>query len=246
MQNDTQNTKRTTPFQWLLFNLVMISLFTLFLWLGNWQLDREQQKLDLLAAIQQAPSIPLVLIDNNSPRFANVSGSGTYDEQHSFMLDNQVENGIVGVHLYTPLQTVKGEWLLVNRGWLPMQLDRRKLPEFSTPTGKVEINGRLNTPPQTGVRIGQNSSSSGVLKNTWPHLQTYLDLDYASAQLGYSLLPMVIQLSPRSASGYGARTPHLLNFGPEKHRGYAITWFTFALVAVILYFIILRIGRRDK
>jgi surfeit locus 1 family protein len=184
------------------------------------------------------------MVDRDSPRFAKISGRGQYDSKHSFLLDNQVENGVVGVHLYTPLQLPNGERLLVNRGWLPMALDRQSLPIFTTDTSAVDVNGILNLPPKTGIRLG--SEDAPGTDKPWPRLITYLELESASQQLGYPLLPTIIQMDAQSASGYGERQLRPLNFGPEKHRGYALTWFAFAIVAVILFIIIIRLGLKKN
>ncbi len=230
--------------QWLLFTVLMTSLLLVFLWLAFWQLDRAEEKQAILTAIDQAPTLPLSLIDQNSPRFSKVSGQGYYDTEQSFLLDNQVESNVVGVHLYTPLRLTSGKWLLVNRGWLPMALDRKSLPQFTTSPDIVEVRGILNAPPQTGVRLGQGQAEPAATK--WPRLITYLDLEPVQQQLMYPLMPQILQLDKQSASGYGARQLRPLNFGPDKHRGYALTWFTFALVAVILFIIIVRLGLKNE
>ncbi|MCF6225317.1 MAG: SURF1 family protein [Xanthomonadales bacterium] len=240
MNIDNSQNKPITGLHWLLFTLLMSALLAAFLWLAFWQLERADEKQAILTAIDQAQFLPLSMVDRNSPRFAKVSGRGQYDIQHSFLLDNQVESGVVGVHLITPLKLPGGDWLLVNRGWLKMPLDRSELPAFRTTATPVEISGSLNLPPKTGIRMGGDTAIDVSLP--WPRLITYLELDPAAAQLGYPLLPQIIQLDAKSASGYGERLRRPLNFGPEKHRGYAITWFAFALVTVILFIIIIRPG----
>ncbi len=230
--------------QRLAFTLLMAVLLAIFLRLAFWQLERAEFKQAILDAMANATTIPLSQVNAASPRFTLVSGSGHYDSQRSFLLDNQVEGGIVGVHLYTPFQLASGQWLLVNRGWLPMALDRKSLPNFTTPTALVEISGRLNLPPGTGVQLGEGEV--GTDAGNWPKLITYLKTKELEAQLGTTLLPLLIQLDENSASGYGERRPRPLNFGPTRHKGYAITWFTFAIVAVILYLIIIRMGKRPE
>lgn len=237
---DSSQNKPITRLHWLLFTLLMLALFSAFLWLAFWQLERAEEKESILTAIDHAQLLPLSMVDHNSQRFSKVSGRGQYDTQHSFLLDNQVENGVVGVHLITPMQLPNNNWLLVNRGWLPMSLDRSQLPSFTTVASTVEISGALNLPPKTGVRLGGDHASNP--SQAWPRLITYLELEPVAEQLGYPLLPQIIQLDAQSASGYGERQRRPLNFGPKKHRGYAITWFAFALVTVILFIIIIRPG----
>lgn len=230
--------------QRLAFTLLMALLLAIFLWLAFWQLERAEFKQSILDAMAKATTLPLSQVIADSPRFTLVSGSGHYDSKRSFLLDNQVEAGVVGVHLYTPFQLPSGQWLMVNRGWLPMALDRKSLPNFTTPTALVEISGRLNLPPETGVQLGEGEKATAA--NEWPKLVTYLKLNQLEAQLGTTLLPLLVQLDENSTSGYGERRLRPLNFGPEKHKGYAITWFSFAIVAIILYLIIIRMGRKPE
>ncbi len=239
-----QKTAPVSLLQRLSFTLIMALLLTAFLWLASWQLNRAEFKQAILDSIASAPEIPLSQITAASPQFAITSGSGHYDAKRSFLLDNQVEGGIVGVHLYTPLQLPSGQWIMVNRGWLPMALDRQSLPAFTTPGGSVNISGRLKFPPRTGVRL--NGSSDLVTTESWPQLVTYMELSELEDQLGRTLLPQLIELDENSTSGYGERQPRPLNFGPEKHKGYAITWFTFAIVTMVLYLIIIPMGRKPE
>jgi len=244
MNNKQLNSRPVTLLQRLAFTLVMALLLATFLWLAFWQLDRAEFKQSLLDAADTAPTLTVAQIQADSPRFARIHGAGHYDNARSFLLDNQVEGGIVGVHLYTPFQLPGGQWIMVNRGWLAMALDRKSLPVFTTPTGLTNISGRLNLPPGTGVRLG--GSEKPAKSALWPKLVTYLELDQLEAELGISLLPLVIQLDKNSTSGYGARQLRPLNFGPEKHKGYAITWFSFAIVAIILYLVIIPMGRKPE
>ena len=98
--------------------LFMIAVITLGIFLGFWQLDRAQQKVDLLQKQK-----------NN----AELNISGEYVHAPILLLDNQVVNGKVG---YEVIQLFKTETtqqiVLVNRGWVPAKKERHLLPDIPT------------------------------------------------------------------------------------------------------------------
>ena len=58
------------------------------------------------------------------------------------------------------------------------------------------------------------------------------------AALGQSLQPRVIQLDADHAAGFAGRDWSPVNFGPLRHRAYAIQWFALALTVFIVGIII--------
>ena len=54
--------------------------------------------------------------------------------------------------------------------------------------------------------------------------------------MGYPLQPAVVLLEPEAAEGYWRDwQPRFGGFGPERHQGYAVQWFSLAMALVILY-----------
>lgn len=222
----------------LLPSLATLLLLALLLWLGFWQLDRAQQKqaLQTAFATQLAqPYVPLNTVAAADPtsRYRRVEVSGHFDDQHQILLDNQINNGQVGYHVYLPLlPTNSGPAVLVNYGWVAMDAARRPLLDQAIPQESVTIRGRLAQPANPGLLLA-NPIAAEV---QWPLAVQHVDYAELAKVLGYPLLPAVVLLDPQSVFGYRrAWQPDFGGFGPERHHGYAVQWFTLAAVLLVLY-----------
>ncbi len=116
--------------------LVVLALLPVLVTLGFWQLGRGEQKRELLASYAERRVAEPLTLDElqaaNDPAFRRVQLHGRFDAAHSLLLDNRMHEGKVGVELLQPfLDQASGQWLLLNRGWLPWP-DRRTPPAFNT------------------------------------------------------------------------------------------------------------------
>ena len=230
---------------WLLPALLLAGFFV---WLGLWQLDRAAQKRAILQQIDSAGALALDAVSADSANYSTVQGRGSY-MPYALLLDNQVLAGRQGVHVLSPLLLEDNRLLLVNRGWLPMAVDRRELPAVKTPQQPVTISGRLAPLPDVGLRLG---AQPPLDLQQWPQLITYVDaqllqrgfrklVDNASLEL----LPQVLKLDAEVEHGFAGRDWQLINFGPKKHLAYALQWFTLA-ATVLVTFVILSLRRARR
>lgn len=222
--------------------------------LGAWQWGRGEWKaryLEAYAAALAADPVPFAeaLAGLDPVRGAEVpvrvAGSGTYDPARSVLLDNQRRGAEVGVLLFTLFEPADGSpALLVNRGWLPLDADRRIVPRIGTPAAEVAASGLLRRPPSSGIRLGHAPS---LAADAGPPLLTWLDLDELAAAWDQPLPPLVLQLDPASPAGFRRDADPLPNtLPPEQHRGYAVQWWALATaVAVIWLVLVWRARRRD-
>ncbi len=215
-------------------SLLLIPLALVFVRLAIWQFDREQQKANLIQQFQNADGIRWPAVGPDSDRFSRVNGRGRFDAAHSVLLDNQPFAGRNGVHVYTPFRFEDGRYALVNRGWLPLPADRR-LPAFDTPINEITITGILNRPPEVGLRLGNARPLNSA---QWPNLVTYLELPLISDALGYSVSAWVVQLTGEHPAGFDGQQWSPVNFGPDKHRAYAIQWLALASTVAVVYVLI--------
>jgi surfeit locus 1 family protein len=230
----------------LILTLIAAALFILFVWLGNWQLNRANEKRLILRnydhRIQEPPSeLPLPLSDATAWRYRRVRITGRFDEEKQFLLDNQVNRGQAGFNVLTPLKLLhKEQAVLIDRGWIPLNADRRQLPDVSVATDVVSLEGVVYVPYGRGVRLGGLDEAS----NQWPRLIEYLDFEAMSNRLGYPLAPLTIRLDPKSPHGY-RRTWKAVPITPQTHTAYALQWFTFAAVMMVIY-LALSLKRRES
>jgi cytochrome oxidase assembly protein ShyY1 len=221
--------------------LVVLALLPVLLGLGFWQLSRAEEKRDLLAAADaRRIAIPVdveSLGASPDPAYLRVRLQGHFDAEYSLLLDSRIRDGKAGVELLQPFQSSSGQWLLVNRGWLPWP-DRRVAPVFSTPEGAQDLRAWAYVPPGAAFEL-KHLETSG-----WPKLVNQVDAAALWQHLGRNGLPLELRLEEGPA-GYRTDWP-IVAMGPEKHIGYAVQWFALAaaLLGLFIYFG-LRKGREN-
>lgn len=210
-------------------HLAALVVIALCVKLALWQIERATERESLLADWQDAPAIAL---GESDERYARINARGRFDPQRHVLLDNQLRNMHPGVHVFTPFRPDDSDrvWM-VNRGWQPMP-ERRALPEFTTPSGDIEIRGRLSDPPRVGLEIGRAAELDA---DHWPNLMTYFDLEHIRDALGDEVQGAVILLDPEHPAHLSGDEWQPVTFGPERHRAYAFQWLTMGAVVFIIW-----------
>lgn len=194
--------------------------------LGMWQLRRAGFKTELQrreAAVQaMQPQVASGIAELVPDR--RVALRGTWVPEHGVLIDNRSHRRQAGYHLLMPLRLNNGQLVIVNRGWLAARLDR-KLPMLSAPGGVVSLNGRTQDPDfSRGYTLGEVEPGAPL----WPRndMTAWRTRLGAAASLGHVL---VLQ---ESASDDGlVREWATADFGADKHRAYALQWFSLAAMA---------------
>jgi surfeit locus 1 family protein len=60
-------------------------------------------------------------------------------------------------------------------------------------------------------------------------------MDQLEKRLGYPLLPVLLLLDREDAHGFVREWKPVYDVPPDKHRAYAMQWFTLALVLLLIY-----------
>ena len=218
----------------LLPALLMILLTAVFLSAGVWQTRRAHYK-DMLqaeidAAAAEAPMhAGAEMLDAAHANLHRLEASGSWVADKTILLDNKVRDGVVGYEVVTPLRLAEGNlFLLVNRGWIRAPQLRSELPTVVTPAGSVAVEGVARVPSSRFIELGKEVVSGPVWQNltieryaAWSSLPLQPVVLYQAGDQADGLLP--VEVAPE-ASGIGA----------DRHRGYALTWFSLAGVTVVL------------
>lgn len=212
-----------------------------FVRLGVWQLDRANEKEDLLRRYATAAAAGVETFGDipASPpvdRYPRLELHGRYVAGHAYLLDDQSHGGQVGVQVYVPFAPRKSDRLvLVGLGFLPKEAGANPhLPPL--PTGDTVLRGLYVPPPGVGVRLGGDRlpEQRGAEKT-----MVYVDLKEIGIDLGRLLYPRVLLLDADPGALYARDwTPAVMP--PARHRAYAFQWFTFALAAVVIFLVLHR------
>lgn len=200
--------------------------------LGFWQLDRAEQKRGLMAAHQQqeiAAPISLNQLEGSvDPAYVRVKLSGSFDTQHSLLLDNRMRGGKAGVEVLQPFyDQVSGLWVLLNRGWLPWP-DRRVPPQFTTPDTPLQLIASVYVSLGDGLQLQDVAETAG-----WPKLVTKVDAKALWKKLGRGGMDNQVRLQAGPAA-FDTEWP-VVAMSPDKHVGYAVQWFAMALTLLGLF-----------
>jgi surfeit locus 1 family protein len=206
--------------------------------LGLWQLDRLHGRRDfnaMFAARSTEPIAPITDIAPDELPFRLVTAAGTYDPTHEWILSGRTLNDVPGNHVLTPLVLDDGSAVIVDRGWVP--LDVTEVPvtgAAAAPGARVTVTGLAQRPDETPATAVTPA----------PSIATRIDL--ARAGLPYRLLPVYVLLQSQAPSQEQPlpATPPVLDDGP--HLSYAIQWFSFATIAVVGCVVLLVRDRRRE
>ena len=216
----------------------------LFIALGMWQLDRAGQKRTTLEEFNSRGSAEQVDLnqsvagENSALPGYRAIATGRYIGPN-ILLDNQLHQGRAGYLVYTVFELDgRSQKLLVNRGWIPAETDRRRTPELNTPLTSRRLVGRLSEPPATGWRL----DGSDLIEHMAATLWRVQGIDFAAltASLDEDLLSITLLLEDDAPAGF-VRDWTLPVNDEARHLGYAFQWFAMAAaIAAITAVLMLR------
>ncbi len=207
--------------------------------LGFWQLSRASGKRAIHVAQRALLALPPIELAEALPAAAPEVGRrarvrGMWERDRHVLLSGRSYIGAAGVSLVTPVRLASGEYLLVERGWLPAADSRSAHPE-RLPDSVADVLGVV-------LPLG-----SAALANEWVALPAEragvelwsartLDSARAIARLPSPLALWSVRALPASgdspsASDEPSPKPEPYDVpGESVHVSYAIQWFGFAAV----------------
>jgi surfeit locus 1 family protein len=218
--------------------------------LGIWQIARLHQKQQYNAAVRAglsaAPAPVGALLsggaDADAVRYRRAEATGTYDIAHEFVLYGRTQRSEPGNHLLTPLRVADGSAILVDRGWVPLDVDDPGEAAAAPPRGDVRVEG---------VLFSSEGDPPGIPGQTEVEEPTLSKVDLAriQSQLPYPIAPDYLLLqrqSPTQPDGFPEPAP-LPELSEGPHLGYAVQWFMFAAIALAGFVVLaLREGRDPR
>jgi len=208
-------------------------MIALTLALGRWQVGRGEEKAARQALYDaRIRESPVLLGGSSGPAeallFRRVRARGTWIGEGQIFIDNQVEQGRAGFHVITPLRLAgSAVAVLVNRGWIARGPSYPQPPAVAVPAGEVEVQGLAALPPKRVLEL----SDETITGNAWQNLS----IPRYEQRMRMTLVPVVV-LAEQPAAGL-APVRARPGFGVEKHREYALTWFSLAALAAVLWIV---------
>jgi surfeit locus 1 family protein len=214
---------------------ITLALLTLFIVLGRWQWHRGEAKQAVWAEYERdAASAPLgSRAVDRVDRFAHIELSGAFEPDHQFLLDNRSHAGQPGYEVLTPFLMSDGRRVLVNRGWVAFTGYRDRLPDVAmSGVTPASLSGRIDELPSGGLASGHAAPDNSA---PWPRLTSFPTHEELQASLGKKIEPRILLMDPQVPNGY-VRDWSPPGMPPSRHFSYAIQWWGFAAVLLVLYF----------
>ncbi|WP_417445770.1 SURF1 family protein [Kangiella sp.] len=239
----------------LIPTIAFLLLLPVLLRLGVWQLDRAEEKRQLIANLEaksseQSISLEQALqLDNPDQTKVTVAGQPVSDVY--LVVDNQKHEGRLGYEVYALWQTESGssgklpKYILVSRGWLPRRDFYEKVPDIHKFTDN-QLSGQLYFSKGSNQVVAQNAQWQ-KFDDAWLIGQFDLEtLAEKAGEIGYYTAPFVVRQQADPGSPF-VRQWELVASPPEKHIAYAVQWFGMALVLIILFIVLnLKRERQDE
>jgi len=225
------NTLRFRPTLWP--TLISVPAILVMIGLCVWQVQRLHWKEGLIAEREarvaaEPATLPPVGVDPTSMEYRRVRLEGTFLHDKELFLGARSMNGNVGYQVLTPFALAGGGWVLIDRGWVPVE---RKAPERRAEgqlAGDQTLDGVVRLPH--GKAWMQPDNEPG--RNMW----FFVDLPAMAAASGVDLrTDLYVDAGPAEIPGkypVGGQTRIEL---PNDHLQYAITWGLLAAALAVIY-----------
>ena len=245
--------------RWILSHLFVLVVVVVMINLGFWQLSRLDERKAANSIVTNAMKQPAEPLSTVLPAgtastteqvkvvdYQPVYVTGTYRSDEQVLVNNRTNNGAPGYWVVTPLVLSDGTAVAINRGWIPFSYTADgSWEEFAPPKGTVTVQGLLRQSQvreTNGLVSSPKDSEVGTLRAL-----ARLDVGRLAQQIDERLIPGYISLRVQDPAQGELPVPvPLPELSQGPHLGYALQWFAFALLTIIVYPLLLRRYARRK
>tara|TARA_R110002111_G_scaffold19473_8_gene47317 strand:+ start:976 stop:1671 length:696 start_codon:yes stop_codon:yes gene_type:complete len=211
------------------WRLKLFSAFFLFFFLAlsAWQVERGMEKADLLTMAEAQSNLPgqWVTTDLEVSNGEPVRIEGSFNPNAVLLLDNRVIAGRVGYEVLQVFEGENGVKVLVNRGFVAGARTRVELPDVPMAnTARQLIRGHA-------YRTELSVPEENVLGDQSPWVVQVVKPEEMEKLVGQALVDFTVRLEEFHPDALPRYWP-VTTMPPERHYGYAFTWFLMALAVV--------------
>ena len=239
MKTETKPRRRGT------FLLIMLSIpvLAILLTLGTWQVQRLHWKEGLIRLVNERMAEKPVPLETVATMYAQgqdieyrpvtLSGSFLHEGERHYFATWQ---GQSGYFVHTPLDLGGGQYILVNRGFVPFDRKEAATREAGQVAGRVDIGGvsRMPETEKPSFLVPDNDIAKNIFY--WRDIPTMARTAGLPAEKVY---PFFVDADDKpNPGGLPVGGVTLVDF-PNRHLEYAVTWYglAFALVLVLGHWI---------
>ncbi|TCQ11190.1 MULTISPECIES: SURF1 family protein [Sphingomonas] len=221
--------------------LVALLLFAGFMALGIWQVERRAWKLNLIEQVAaRAHAAPVAppgpaswgAITATTDAYRRIRLDGILDNSRETLVRAATALGS-GYWVVTPLRTVQGFTVLVNRGYVSPE----QRTAHTKPTGPITITGYLRITEPGGGFLRHNDPATGKWYSR--------DVAAITSARGLSNVAPYFVDADKSGTAAPVGGQTIIAF-PNNHFVYMLTWFALAAMTIFAFVVFVRQDARKR
>tara|TARA_B100001996_G_scaffold382154_1_gene373221 strand:+ start:1302 stop:2039 length:738 start_codon:yes stop_codon:yes gene_type:complete len=210
--------------------------FIILLSLGTWQVKRLIWKNDLISFyLKQSTNNIINLHKENfvseEIEYRKVRLTGKFLNKKEVHITGKTYEGNAGFHVVTPFLMQNGNYVLVNRGWVSENYKEAKSRSFSLINEETSVIGLIRYPQKKGYFVPENEPDNGFWFTIKPtEIKKHLKIDKETFIIKF----YVDALRQEKKINLPIGIKEKINIR-NQHLSYAITWYSLAIVLMIIY-----------
>lgn len=219
--------------------LITVPALIALIGLGTWQVQRLYWKEALIAERGERLALPPLRLPLPQEAVGSLAlfeyrravAVGEFRHDKELYLAARTWNGNPGYHVVTPLLFAEGGGLLVDRGWVPIELKDPAARALGQLAGRTAVEGVIRLPGRQNWLVPENQPAD----NLW----FWMDLPAMAAHAGVdgAVAGLYLDAGPAENPGgfpLGGQTRVSL---PNDHLQYALTWYALAVALAVIYYL---------
>ncbi|MGX5359028.1 SURF1 family cytochrome oxidase biogenesis protein [Kocuria sp. KH4] len=222
--------------KWLFWLLMACAAAAVAVYLGGWQMDRNDHLVGENTKITQNYRAAPLTGDEAAAQFAAlderltwhpVTLTGEYLAEDQVLVRNRPQNGRVGYEVLVPFRTQGGDVVVLDRGWIPTGSAANGMPDEvpGPPAGEVTVTARLQP--------GEPAVDRGAPEGQIASIQLRELREQWGLPIGTAAYGEVFAEDPAPAVAPAPAPEPEVDPGP--HLSYSLQWYAFAALFFVAY-----------
>lgn len=203
--------------------------------LGTWQVKRLYWKEALIAEVEKRTSQEHVKLNNFLQNqtdkekwpYSPVMTEGIYDHSREVYFFTTSIKGRSGWNVHTPMLLDNGKYLIVNRGFVPYDMQEPEKRKEGQVEGKQQLTGLIRVPEPEKPNGWFPENDPGKRELYWRDYDVFIDLMGNDEERKF--LPFFVDANDAPLPGGFPKGGTTIIAFSNSHLQYAVTWYGLAL-----------------